>query len=1202
MRAAPASVLDRERQRHPGSNDRGASGALSDGGPRRLLEGVEVRGRFHRSVHLSRDWDSGFEREFFATPALIEMADEIVRELGRPGGTRAWTVTGPYGAGKSAFALFLARLLAGGRPGSEAARALRERRLGDAPPLLPLLIQAERAPLAPAIAAAIANASGLRPGRWSGELASRPSACVDLLVEAAEGSRGGIALIVDELGKYLEYAAARPDEDVFLLQQLAEASARSEKPLLFVSVLHSGFGDYVAAGDPARRAEWRKVQGRFRDVSFSLPAEQLLELVGHAIERRLPRPYERAYRRRLSALTGKPGLSEAVAATGAEASLQGCLPLHPVTALLLWPLFRSKAAQNERSLFAFLSSHEPRGFREFLHAEDLSVEAPPLYRLPRLYDYVSSALGMAAFTGRDARFWGLIEHALERVPASAPAVAARLVKCVGLLSLYGRPAGLRPDRPVLLAALDDEDEAEVVGSLELLERDSILLFRRHRRCYGLWEGSDVDLEAAFEQGLAQRGREPLYRRLRRAVAPPPLVARAHYIRTGTLRFFEPRVAAASARSCEETTSRPTQADGLVLFLIGDDGENEAADGACEEDAASRARELSRVPSKPGSSRRERRPGLPIPRTRASLPASGASVRGKPVLVARPKRPLALGEALDELEAWRWVRENVGELAGDAVARSEVAARESAARERFEQAAGRTLGLPRHVLDPSACRWFFRGQEVIVSRPRELQERLSLICGEAYGKSPTLHNELLNRHNLSSAAARARRELIERLILDGDKERLGIDGFPPEYSMYRSLLVAGGFHRQPHGKAWRVCRPSGDWMPAWRKIEEFVRGSRDGQRPLDDLIATLEAPPFGLRRGPIPILIAVLLHTRGARLALYEDGLFVPRIEIETLERLVRRPETFSIRTYQLDRNERRVIQALAAHEADVAPDSRASLTAELLPIVRNLVRVAARLSPYARRTRRLSGNARAVRQSLLDARDPRQLLLEELPEALGVRLDGGDGPAEFARRLGGAVRELTQALPDLLEEVERRVRDAFGFAERGAELRKALQAQVEPLVAHARLRKLQLFLGAAARADGRNLGEWRSTIALAIGEGLPPEHWNDDLADSLGRRLRTLRVEIDELAEVARVNGGDPTIVVGSIRVRTPGSGERRLAFPCPDAERGRVDSLLERWRETARTGGDSPRVQMQALALLAHELDPRADETETTDLERRAS
>lgn len=1159
------------------------SPAAVAGGTRPLLaEMVEVRGRFHRSVHVARDWANGLEGEYFATPALLGLAEQIADELGRDAGTRAWTVTGPYGAGKSAFALFLARALASERPSGEAARALRGRCLGDRPPLLPLLIQAERAPLAPAIVEAVAGAKGLRLGRRVKSALARPSGSVDLLVEAAARSVGGLALIVDELGKYLEYAAANPAEDVFLLQQLAEAAARSKKPLLFVSVLHSGFGDYVSAGDPARRAEWQKVQGRFRDVPFALPEDELLELVGHALTRIWPGDVERAYQDRLTRLLRTPALADSVERRGSRAAVAGCLPLHPVTALLMWPLFRSKVAQNERSLFAFLSSHEPHGFQEFLRREPVSAGGAALYRLPELYDYVVSALGMAAATGEDARYWGLIAHALERVPASAPPVADRLVKCIGLLSLYGAGIGVRPDRELLCAALDNADAAEVEAALEVLERESIVLWRRHRRCYGLWEGSDLDLDAAFERAVAQLGREPLYRRLQRVAQPRPLVARGHYVRTGTLRFFEPRIAAPTPRACEEALNQQTRADGVLLFLV-DDGadlaERHGQDGT--DDRAERASELSELLG------REQASSALAQRSMAE-PVSAAG-NGRPVLMALPRRSFELGGALDELEAWRWVRENVGELAGDAVARAEVAARETAARRRFDDVVGRAFGLPRHVLDPSASRWFFGGVEIEnLERPRDLQERLSAICERAYSQAPPLHNELLNRHNLSSSAARARRELITRIFTHGGRERLGIEGFPPEYSMYCSLLEAAGFHRGSRRRGVGIYNPSTEsWKPLWGEIRRFVATSRSAPRPLSDLIETLEAPPFGLRLGPIPVLIAVLLRLQGPRLALYEDDLFVPRVEIETLERLVRRPETFAIRSFDLAARERRVVEELAALGGGAASGAGPAGAAGLLAVVRDLVQLASRLSPYARRTRRLSTRAQAVRELLLEARDPRDLLLRELPETLGVELDGVvGGPVEFARRLGGAVRQLEGAQRTLLRQVERSVRDELGFEERGKALRSILRDRARPLLAYCPAGRLDLFLAAAARAEDGKLDEWRSSLALAIADGLPPEHWNDEMAESLGPRLRALCLELDEVEQVARVAGAASGVPVGSLRVRVPEQGETRIAFACRPSEREGVERLVKAWRDVAAIAGHSSDVQAQALALLARELD----------------
>ena len=73
---------------------------------------VEVRGRFHRSVQLSADYAKA-EAGYVLTPTAKNLSERMVSELERPNGVRTWSVTGPYGTGKSAFALYLTRLLSG---------------------------------------------------------------------------------------------------------------------------------------------------------------------------------------------------------------------------------------------------------------------------------------------------------------------------------------------------------------------------------------------------------------------------------------------------------------------------------------------------------------------------------------------------------------------------------------------------------------------------------------------------------------------------------------------------------------------------------------------------------------------------------------------------------------------------------------------------------------------------------------------------------------------------------------------------------------------------------------------------------------------------------------------------------------------------------------------------------------------------------
>src|SRR5205085_10117282 len=122
-----------------------------------------------------------------------------------------------------------------------------------------------------------------------------------------------------------------------------------------------------------RRAEWAKVQGRFEDVAFEERTEQLLRLLAHAIRHEGEEAGLKALRKH-ARIHAQEAVSLKLKAGSMPASeLQHCLaasfPLHPLTAMILGPLFR-QLAQNERSLFAFLTSSEPFGFQEFLREQE----------------------------------------------------------------------------------------------------------------------------------------------------------------------------------------------------------------------------------------------------------------------------------------------------------------------------------------------------------------------------------------------------------------------------------------------------------------------------------------------------------------------------------------------------------------------------------------------------------------------------------------------------------------------------------------------------------------------------------------------------------------------------------------------------------------------------------------------------------------
>jgi hypothetical protein len=173
---------------------------------------------------------------------------------------------------------------------------------------------------------------------------------------------------------------------------------------------------------------------------------------------------------------------------------------------------------------------------------------------------------------------------------------------------------------------------------------------------------------------------------------------------------------------------------------------------------------------------------------------------------------------------------------------------------------------------------------------------------AYHDAPEVHNELVNRRSLSSAAAAARRNLIERMLTHWAEPRLAIAGFPPELSMYRSVLEDSGLHH-PAGNTWVFGPVSGEdrrrVVPLWQGIDAFLSSTERETRPVSELFRLLCEPPYGIKNGLLPLYLAVAVLSWETELALYENGSFVPQPNIAVFERLMKAPEQFSIQRHRL---------------------------------------------------------------------------------------------------------------------------------------------------------------------------------------------------------------------------------------------------------------------------------------------------------------
>lgn len=102
----------------------------------------------------------------------------------------------------------------------------------------------------------------------------------------AEKREEFVILVIDEFGKLLEYAAKNnPERELYLFQKFTEFINDERRNAILLTTLHQNFNSYSRTLTESQRNEWTKVKGRFQEIVFNEPIEQLLYLASKRIER-----------------------------------------------------------------------------------------------------------------------------------------------------------------------------------------------------------------------------------------------------------------------------------------------------------------------------------------------------------------------------------------------------------------------------------------------------------------------------------------------------------------------------------------------------------------------------------------------------------------------------------------------------------------------------------------------------------------------------------------------------------------------------------------------------------------------------------------------------------------------------------------------------------------------------------------------------
>jgi hypothetical protein len=1080
-----------------------------------LKEKIYVNTHYTRSINLERDADSlDVVNAYIPTSRALKLFARVSEGFNNKQVPRAWSLIGPYGSGKSSNSVFLSHLLSS--PDLDTTKAaFKNLKNADAKiarsfqneisyshGYLKVLVTGSPEAMGKKVVEGLHESAKLFFGYFPGPkpkilarlntLSKKETISTTELInhvrdlQSAILDKGcrGIYLVIDELGKFLEFEARHYGaSDIYMLQALAEHACKGNDCNLFLFVLlHQSFEQYAKGLGKSLKNEWSKVQGRFEDIPFLESAEQVLRVVSAAFDYDFTQSENRILRSKtknvIEVLKGNDALPGVMNKTSAMDLMCNCYPLHPVSAIVL-PALCQKVAQNERTLFSYLGSHEEFGLQDLLEKMD-TVED---WIYPHhVYDYFITNQPAALGDYRTHRRWAEVVTAVERL-GDAPEEQIELLKTIGLLNIIGMKGGFKASKAILETC--GRNKSAVSCSLKALSDKSIITFRKFSGEYRVWQGSDFDLEEALDEELNNIGEFSLASVLNGSDTVMPIVARRYSIKSGTLRYFLPEFVDAKTYS-----SSPDQsADPRIIFFLAAAQDDEKI---FHESVIEHFSDVDIV----------------------ALCLNGTQLR----------------EATAEVKALRQIQNTRQELNSDPVAKREFEDRLTAAEH------SQTLLLQRLLEQPQDCNWFNNAEKLSVTNKRKFQEELSRVLERVYHKAPILHNELINRDRPSSQANAARNKLLEAMMECPNEKDLGIDKFPPEKAIYRSILRETSLHNKVTLEFQEPNKRS-TLYHVWKEINNFLDSTEKEPKSFAELNTRLMAPPFGVKAGVLPILYIAVYVVYRHELALYEERKYKPVMTKDMLDRFVKRPDEFTFQRFKITGLRSTIYEEYCKIIHTGSEQTVVQLVAPLAQFI-------GELPFYTLKTKSsdISEKARKVRNAFEYSKSPEHLLFEDIPHALGYERELKKEKPNLeglALSLQRCLKELKDAYPNMLEQQVKMLLEAFHMSEKTslADLRSNAIGRYAGLDQYTvDVDGLRAFIKRITKKQGSD-EEWLENILMFLGQK-PSRNWTDtDRAEAdvklsdFGKRildLESLRLHYDKSKE--RMDGEFDVILLKSLK------------------------------------------------------------------------
>lgn len=1031
------------------------------------------------------------EANYIVTPNARRVASIVVEDF--KAGIHSFTIVGAYGTGKSSFLLQLEKDLEGGK---DTYSLINPKLLNDGG-FEVINIVGDYAELAIIL-----------QGQFS--FLSQKSSILDQLdgyYQQIHREGKCLLIVIDEFGKILEHAAKNnPERELYFLQKFAEFVNAPTRNILLLTTLHQNFGTYSKELSEYQKNEWLKVKGRYREITFVEPVEQLLYLaslqkkVGNTV-------YDNA-----EILVALGRETQFVSGMFSDEVSRALYPLDPFAAYVLTSALQ-RYGQNERSLFSFLASTGEESLSQFEPKEHYT------YHLGLVYDYIVYTFYFyLRDTNADSMSWSSMQVAIERVESldwdseSQKEDSIKIVKAIGLMELFGKAGFTLDNRSLAQYVREAMDITDGEALLNKLIQYKIVRYAKYKSRLMLFDGTDIDIEKEIRQAelIVDRPVDivgDISIILSRSIVP----VKAHYYEKGTPRYFQYEVLD------EPVNKTPIgDIDGFVELIF-----------STSSDIVAKVQSFSK----------------------------GCD---QAIVFAVFNNTEEIVDHLYNIKKYEYILEKVVKDQEDRVAKREMQQLKAYEEKMVNKAINESLFAYR-----SRVTWFYKGEKKQVGSFREFNSLLSGVCDDVYYKAPRVNSELFNRNTLSSAISTAKKKYLKALIEHSDEVEMGFPAvtFPPEKTIYMALLKETGLY---DGKCFRDRPVVEDFCQLWDACEGFLKSTENKARNLSELTQLLSTVPFKMKQGFLDFWIPTYLFIRRQDFALYYvngEKAFVPDITIDFFELFAKNPNAFSVKKYNGDgvkmfffKKYREFVHLNA--EAVVNNSS-------FIETIKPYLFFYTRLNEYAKHTNKFDHQTTArFRDELAKAKDPEKAFLEDLPMALGFHKNNLQQEAfveEFGRILQQSINELRDCYVNLLNRIERHLVKEFGLTSDTydtyiVEIRKRLNDVKAFLLTD---KQREFYNRVMTPYESRR--EWYESVCyILLGKQL--DSIRDEQEEKLLSDMIYMMRACEKYADISKkINGQNEAVAFSFDMVSNQGTNVRTQTFVLPNTESKKVEVMEEK-------------------------------------------